>query len=71
MRDTNNLMLWWESLTLVDRRTRSCKHKIVTVVETSLKNYVTADCGAAIALTSTEESYDGATEHQEGEKSEQ
>ena len=37
----------------------------------SLKNYVTADCGAAIALTSTEESHDGATEHQEGEKSEQ
>ena len=54
----NNLMLRWESLTIVDRRTRAVKHRTVGIVEESMLNFVTSDCPAATELGASNDSGD-------------
>ena len=42
LRDVHNLLTWWSSLSMVDRRTRAIKHRIVSTVEGAALSIVTA-----------------------------
>lgn len=42
LRDVHNLLTWWASLSMVDRRTRAAKHHAVSTLERAAFSLVTA-----------------------------
>jgi ABC-type multidrug transport system fused ATPase/permease subunit len=55
LRDVHNLITWWGSLSIVDRRTRHSKHHVVSVMERAIISTIAADTNAVESQFSADE----------------
>ena len=53
LRGLQNLRVWWESLSLVNRRTRESREKAVGSVEGAYMSWATTRAGTAVSLSSS------------------
>ena len=60
LEDAHNLISWWDSLSLVQRKTRSCKRKCADAIENAVLNI----CNARTAVSSQLPSEQGAEEEE-------
>jgi len=52
VRDIQNMMVWWDSLTVIDRRTRATKTRALMIVEAAALNEALAGTGEVASITS-------------------
>jgi len=52
LEESHNMLIWWDSLSLVQRKKRSCKLQCATVIEGSILNLISARTGVSPALPS-------------------
>jgi hypothetical protein len=67
LQQVHNLLSWWDSLSLIQRKSRSVKSRAAQVVETAVLTVVAARTGLSITQTS-EEQQDEQAEDEEGAK---